>query len=460
MKDFSLWYLFIDIGLISMLLLMGTFLRAKIRMVQSLFLPASIIAGGLGLILGPNGFQILPFTSYIAEYPEVLIAVIFGAIPVGAAKVRWSQTFKRVRNMWLYSMLLTTLMWGGGALFGYIILSSVWDLPDGFGLILGAGFVGGHGTAAAIGQAYSSLGWDEAMSLGFTSATVGIISSIVGGLILIKSNARKNQTQFIKDIDQLPEELRTGLIKEEKRKSMGDDTVSSISIDPIVFHFSVISVIVLIGYYLQEVLGQAFPNVSLPLLSLAYVVGLVFQIAFRRLGVDAYIDKRVVNRISGTATDLLVAFGMTSIKLSVVAKYAYPLILLFIFGLFWAWCIYRFIAPRVFYRHWFENALFGWGWSTGTVAMGMALLRIVDPDTKTTTLEDYSLGYIGMVPVELMIITFGPIMMVAGTGWLFTTIVLGVGITLFALAHFRGWLVSKNQMAFRTSGMNEGRDAS
>ena len=41
-------------SILSMLLLLGTFLRAKIKVFQKLFLPASVIGGALGLILGPE----------------------------------------------------------------------------------------------------------------------------------------------------------------------------------------------------------------------------------------------------------------------------------------------------------------------------------------------------------------------------------------------------------------------
>ncbi|GGD23116.1 sodium/glutamate symporter [Pontibacillus salipaludis] len=438
----SAWELAIDVGLISVLLLFGVILRAKVQFVQKLFIPASIIAGILGLTLGPNGFDLLPFSDLVSAYPTVLIAVIFGAIPIGAAKVNWKQTFGRVRNMWVYSMLLTMLMWGGGAMITYILLANVWDIPVGFGLILGAGFLGGHGTAAAVGEAFSGLGWEEATALGYTSATIGLICAILGGLLLVKMNARNNQTNFISDFEDLPNELRTGLVPHKNRKSSGDDTVSSNTVDPLFFHIAILAVVVMLSYFLQTGIESLFPQVSIPLLSLSFVVGLIVQLVLNATKANDYVDKRVIDRLSGTATDLIVAFGITSINLAVVAAYAWPLLALFVFGVIWAYCIFRFIAPRVFHRHWFENAIFGWGWSTGTVAMGIALLRIVDPKTKSTTLDDYALGYVGMVPVEILIITFGPIMMMGGAGGIFSLILLGASAVLIFIASKSGWLTS------------------
>lgn len=447
--NISMWDLAVDVGLISLLLLVGIVLRAKITMVQNLFLPASIIAGLLGLVLGPNGFNILPFSPLLSEYPAVLIAIIFGAIPLGAAKVKWKDTFSRVRNMWFYAMMLTLIMWGGGLFFGLFLMNNIWDLPPGFGLVLGAGFVGGHGTAAAVGEAFRSMGWEEATALGYTAATVGIICSVLGGLLLIKLSTKRNQTNFISDFKDLPPALRTGLVSKSERVSSGDDTLESNTVDPLFFHVSLIAVVVMVSYFAKGWIDNLIPGINIPLLSLAFVVGMLLQGMLRKSKADYYVDKRVIDRISGTATDLIVAFGMTSINLAVVVDYAVPLAVLFVFGVALAYGIFQLLAPRVFHQHWFENGLFGWGWSTATVAIGIALLRIVDPKSKSSTLNDYALSYIGMVPVEILIITLGPIMVMGGTGGLFSIVLLGVSIVLFAIAYRGGWLVPRPQPIFK-----------
>src|SRR5699024_3995714 len=150
------------------------------------------------------------------------------------------------------------------------------------------------------------------------------------------------------------------------------------------------------------------------------------------------------DRIGGSATDYLVAIGIASINITVVLDYVIPLIVLFIFGILWAYGIFYFIGPNIFKDFWFENALFGWGWSTGTVAMGLALLRIVDPDHKTTTLQDYSISYIALVPFEVIIITFGPIMMIKGMGLIFGGTLVTLALVLYVVARSAGWLVPKN----------------
>ncbi|WP_245628106.1 sodium/glutamate symporter [Shouchella shacheensis] len=439
----------IDLGLVSILLLMGVLLRAKFKIVQRFFIPASMIAGFAGLFLGPNGLAVLPFSEAISSYPTILIAVIFGAIPIGAAQVDWKKTFSRVRNMWLYSMLLTVLMWGGGVMIAFWLLGIVWELNPGFGLVMGAGFLGGHGTVAALAESMAHYGWAEYVDLGYTSATVGLLTAIIGGLIIIKKSARKNQTSFISDFEDLPPSMRSGLIQKEEREANGEVTVSTSTIDPLIFHLAVIGVVVLVSYFIQSTMQGWFPQISVPLLSLAFIIGLLLQKVLKLMKANDYIDRRTIDNISGTATDLTVVFGIASINMAVVASYIVPLIALFVFGILWAYAIFHFIAPRVFHDNWFENGVFGWGWSTGTVAMGIALLRIVDPKSKSTTLDDYSLGYMGMVPVEVVIITFSPMLIMTGFGSVYITVLLGAGALLLFIAAKSGWLVKGKEVKAR-----------
>ena len=83
-----------SIGILSLLLMAGTFLRAKVPLFQKLLLPSSVIAGFIGLLLGPNvlgkltGGISLPFSKdYLtiwALLPGILIVPIFAAAPLGS----------------------------------------------------------------------------------------------------------------------------------------------------------------------------------------------------------------------------------------------------------------------------------------------------------------------------------------------------------------------------------------
>ncbi|WP_300525936.1 sodium/glutamate symporter [Aminiphilus sp.] len=438
--DFSPWVLFVDLGIASGLILLGQLIRAKVRFVQELFLPASLLAGFLGLAFGPNGLGYLPFSGNIGVYPGILITLVFGALPLASEKAPFREIFDRVGNLWAYSQVGMILQWGIGALFGMFILGGVWkDLNPAFGLMLASGFAGGHGTAAAIGAAFKGLGWEDAGTLAMTSATVGVVSAVVGGLILAKWGSRKGYSHFLTTFDDMPTELKTGLIPPDRRHPGGFDTVSSISIDPVAFHLALIFLASLGGYYLSKLAGAYIPKVSLPVFSCAFVVGIVMNHVLQGTGASTYVDKKTMGRLSGTFTDLLVAFGIASIKLPVVIKYALPLACLFVFGIVYCLFVFSWLTPRIIRSYWFEKGLFTWGWMTGTMAMGIALLRIVDPELKSKALDDFAFAYLPIAPVEILVVSFSPVLFVEGKGLYFIGACVAYGLAVWLFAAAKGW---------------------
>ena len=153
------------------------------------------------------------------------------------------------------------------------------------------------------------------------------------------------------------------------------------------------------------------------------------------------IEPKVLGRLSGTFTDLLVAFGVASIKLSVVAKYALPLIALFVFGLLYCLFIFFYMGPRMLKDNWYEKGLFTWGWITGTMAMGIAILRIADPKLESRSLEDFAFAYMPMAPVEIALVSLSPMLFANGQGMTFIAACMGGGFSILLFSFFKKWFV-------------------
>ena len=441
---FTPWVLLTDLGIISALILVGKIIRVKVKLIQQLFIPPSLIAGILGLAMGPNGLGWLPLSGSMGTYAAVLIALVFGALPLSSPKFSVKEVAGRVGPMWVFAQLGMLLQWALAGLFGLFVLKLIWpELNDAFGVMLSTGFYGGHGTAAAIGEAFNGLGWDEAASLGMTTATMGVICSIIGGLVMIKWAAKNKQTAFIADFADLPNELRSGLIPEEKRESMGSATTSGISIEPLTFHFALVLLVAFLGYSLSVGVKQLYPQLELPVFSCAFIVGLLLKKVFDATNVTNYICPQTTQRIGSMSTDLLVAFGVASIKLGVVVKYAMPLIVLIVAGAIMVFAVTFFFGKRLSKTYWFERTIFAWGWWTGTMAMGIALIRIVDPKLASKAMDDYALAYLPIAPVEILLITFVPILFVNGMGLWLSLGCLALSALLVLLAVKMGWWIKK-----------------
>ena len=439
MENFTPWTLFVDIGIISLLLLIGKLMRVKIKWIQKLFIPPSLLAGFIGLACGPHGFDILPISEQTGTYAGILIAFIFGALPLTSQKTKGNQ--QEIGAMWVYSQTGLLLQWAFGGLLGLLVLNKIWPLSPGFGITMPSGYCGGHGTAAAIGQAFGQLGHDEILTLAMTAATFGIVGSVILGLIFVKWGAKKKHTTYLADYKDLPSELRTGLLPQEKRESMGESTCSSISIDSLTFNLAIICAIALGGYGISKLAAHFMPGFELPVFSCAFVFGILFKKLLDRTRASESICPQTVGHISGSMTDYLVAFGIASIKVSVVIEYIVPLAILLLSGLA-VTLIYVFIMARKLMKEcWFEKALFTWGWFTGTMAMGIALLRVVDPKMKSRCLDSYALAYLFIAPVEISLITFAPVAFVNGYGLLFSSICLVAGLGVLSVAYFKKWFI-------------------
>jgi glutamate:Na+ symporter, ESS family len=436
--EFTVWSVITDLGLVCALLIVAQLLRARIRLLQRMFLPASIIAGLAGLALGPNALDVLPFSEQVADYPGVFIVLIMSAVPLGQA-FPLRRMASRVGALYSYSQAGEALMWGLGLVFGLAFLGLVWDLPDGFGLLLALGWAGGFGTAAAAGSSFEDRGWQEATSLGYTAATAGVVVCIVGGLILTKWAARNGAASDLAGFEELPEELRSGLIPPAQRPSIGTATTSPSSLESLTLHLGLILLPAMGAYYLGELLDDTWPDISIPLFAIGFVLGLLLQGGIVLTRTREHVDKDTISSLSGTFADLLIAFAITSIVPEVVADNAVPLALLLLFGLAYCLVLLRYVTPLFFRERWFERGIFTWGWMTGSVATGIALLRIVDPRRKSDTLEDFGLAYLGVAPVEIILISVTPIAVTAGYAWGVAGATLAFGIATIVLARLLGW---------------------
>lgn len=440
MENFTPWTLFVDFGIVAALLLVGKIIRVKVKAVQKMFIPPSLIAGFLGLVFGPEGLGWLPFSGQLGTYAGILIALVFGCLPFTSAKATKEQR-GGIGKMWAYSQTGMLLQWTFGGLLGILVLSQIWPLDKAFGISMPCGFCGGHGTAAAIGTAFQRFGNEEMLTLAMTAATVGILASVLLGMVMIKWATRKGQTSYLSDFSALPAELRTGLLPEDKKESMGESSCSSISIDGLAFNLAVVVLVAFGGYLISKGINLLVPTLELPVFSCAFIVGILFKFVMDKMNVTQYVSKKSVGHLSGTFTDFLVAFGISSIKLSVVVDYIVPLSILLVCGLV-VTLLYVFLMGRRMFKGdgWFEKSIFTWGWYTGTMAMGIALLRVVDHEMRSRCLDDYALAYLFIAPVEIVLITFAPVAFVNGYGLHFLLIALAAGLAIIGVAWAKGWL--------------------
>jgi ESS family glutamate:Na+ symporter len=427
----------LDFGLMSVLLVVAHLLRSRVRVLQDLYLPSAMIAGVLAFVGGPQVLDVLPFQrtesggSAIAGYPAVLVVVLFATLFMGARPARASlrATIRNVGDTFFYNLATELGQYGTALLFGLVILAPLFpQLNEGFALMLPAGFAGGHGTATAIGGVLERHGWDEALSVGFTLATVGLLAGNIGGMVLVFVASRSGWTRLVQSAHALPEDIRRGFVPEKERVSLGQETVSPLALDPLAWHLALVLAAYALAHYSLAAIKALFPgNYEIPLFALSMPAGACVQKALDAIGLGQYVDRRVIVRIGSGVSDYLIAFGIASIKLTVITSYAAPLAILSAFGVVYSVLVLWFVGRRIYHNFWFERSLFVYGWNTGVIATSVTLLRVVDPRLRTKTLEDYGLAYVFMSGIEIGLMIALPALVASG-------IILAPALVLIAAA--------------------------
>jgi len=419
-ENYNVYSFLLDLAFASGFILIGQLLRAKVKFFQSFFVPASLIAGFLGLILGPRGFGLIPFSNQMGSYSGMLIVLVFVSIGLRGFEISkggFKKDVERIGSYLCFKEVSYMLQYFIPILFGVYVLNRMFsNLHPGFGMLLGAGFVGGHGTAAAVGKTFAEYGWADATDLAMTSATIGILTGIFGGVLLIKWATKKGITSYTKDFGKLPNELRTGLIPKEKRISLCEETVSPISIDPLAWHLALLLLPAGLGKITVNFLNF-HTGLHVPTFSMAFLVAVAFYYILKPSGAYKYVDRKLIGRLGSAATDYLVFFGVASIKLPVVIKYIGPFSLLMVFGILLVVGGFLFFARRMNKADWFERGIFVYGYCTGVFAIGFALLRIVDPDMKSKTLDDTAIITPIVSITDILMISLGPILLSTGKIW-------------------------------------------
>lgn len=383
-----------DIALlyVAALLALGFLLRVKLRLLQVLYLPAAIVAGLLGLVASPSLLGLIP-ADVVAElktWPGWLIGVVFAGMLLERPGRPLRESIRLAARQGIMVWIIVLGEITIGVLLTWLFIAGSWTVPLSFGQLIEAGFAGGHGTAAAMGEVYEALGFAEGRDLGFFVATVGLVFGIVSGIVYVNLAVRRGWTRA-GDV-QIP--TITGLESRHEAIPTGIAKTRSEVLDPLLFQLLILSVAYAVGLGVYTLAASLVPFVAqFPLFIFTLVGGLLVRLGMTGLGIGDLIDGEAVRRICGLAMELLIVSAIVSLDLSAVFALFVPVAILLLAAFVWVGVcllvIGRRLLPR---RYWFELGILNYGMSTGTTATGLMLLRIIDRDLDSGAAEDYALA--------------------------------------------------------------------
>ncbi len=452
--------------ILGLFLLVGKIIRVKVRFVQRLFLPSSIIGGFLLLLVGPQVLGPLAaavgldtfaesgiFTPEMLDewssLPGLLISIVFATLLLGQKLPTLNRIGVLAGPQLSFSVALASGQYIIGLLLAIFILVPLFAATPMMGALIEIAFEGGHGTAAGMRGVLTDLGFQDGADLALGLATVGIVGGVIIGIALINWAARTGRSAFLSGGAKSSIEEQKGLFREDEDFPAGKMTSRPSSVEPLSLHAAIVALAVFIGWLILEGLrwveavtyGDAFQLFTyVPLFPLAMIGGVLVQVVAVKIGAARFIDEQMMLRIQGLALDFLIVSALGTLSLSAIGANIGPFVILAVAAIVFNVGMLLTLAPRVIPSYWFERGIGDFGQGMGVTATGLILMRVADPDGESPAMEAFAYKQLifepffggGLVTAAAvpLIFQFGPWPLLIGMFVLFCAAVL-VGLLVF-----------------------------
>lgn len=411
--------------LIALFLLIGRFLKQKIKLFDTLYLPESILAGGVALLLGKEGLgNIVPSDTFFAENglfpdtistvwsqaPSVFINLVFATLFLGESIPSPKEVWRKIAPQVAFAQILAWGQYVVGLSVTLAIITPLFHLNPMAGALIEMAFEGGHGTAAGMATVLEDFGFQEGGELALGLATIGLISGVVTGTVLINWG-RRNGHLSSENKQRLSSEAEEAIANSnpehltDEYKALGKNLL----IDPLSINLGFVAIAVTLGWLILEILkelevltwGRLEIEIMnyVPLFPMALIGGLIVQLTTKRLGIDGLILRPLQKNIAGVSLDVVIFTAIASISLTVLGTNLMPFLILSVAGIAWNIFAFLFFAPRLLTTNWFERGIGDMGQSMGVTATGLLLLQMVDPGNRTGALESFAYKQLLFEPI-------------------------------------------------------------
>jgi ESS family glutamate:Na+ symporter len=288
---------------------------------------------------------------------------------------------------------------------------------------------------------FDEYGAGELVAVGLGLATIGLVTGVVVGTILInyavKSGsipiARQNPTSPDEDLDIDHHLPRPDQDPMDEWQGMSQVTAAGVAL----------GVAIAVGLVLLEFFRWLFDLVGsdffekFPLFPFVIVGGVLVQLAAVRFGFGWAVNRRVVEGLGGLSIDGIVICAIGTLSLGALSDNVGPLVILAVVSVAWSIVLALVIGRRVFEQDWFEHSIAEFGEGQGNVATGFMMVDMVDPTRQTGVVRGYSYrqlftrpliggGFISALSVPLIAALGLPVFTIVA-------VVMTVGLTILGI---------------------------
>ena len=405
-------------GLAGIALCIGTVLRAKVPMLRNMLVPASVIAGVLGLIfmntvpqlgieLGTDAGMFATMVNQLFTLSFISIGLVSVKSEHGSAAAHITKGAWAMGILWCFIYTITPLIGMG---LGYIF-GGHFDFDPVYTTLIQFGFAQGPGPAVSFGTMFENYGWDNAVMVGITFAAAGFFAAFGLGIPVARYTIRHHLTHHSGQLDQAT--LRGYMLPEEQTEKMVKDTTSTGNIETLSLHFALVGLCYVMGVGISKILALIPGFVGDTISGMMFMNGMyaayIVKWVMKKCGITYVQNEVLQSKITNLATDFIVVCSFMAVSVSVISQWIVPILIecvvVAVFTLFA--CIY--FCKRIGGENDLERTLALYGTTTGTVPSGISLVRIVDPESKTTTAMELGLMNLVMylnTPVYVLLLGY------------------------------------------------------
>ena len=425
------------------LLLLGVVLRARLRFIQNLLIPASLLGGLIGFIMMNAGitfgFDAGDFTAFAFHFFTIsFMSLCLTGSDGPTAQAERAGLFGG--SMWM--AVVWTISFALQGLIGLILILSLngvnlTAISPYLGIIVSAGFTQGPGQALAVGSLWeSSFAITDAIQIGVIFASLGFLVTFAIGVPVARLILRDATNEIDRDV-------LTGLITPEHRQLASRHVTHPSNVETMAYHIGLLGLVYMVTYQYMLFMRDLTADVMLGSMqvsvfftdSLLFVHGLVIAILTRlvieKFGWSRHLDASSQKVITGTSVDFMIVGTLLSIQFSVLSDYLLPIVVVTtIVTLGTLALCFGFTDRRD--PDGLKRSLTIFGCCCGSSGTGLLLLRLVDPHFETPIAKELAVFNI------LIIFTSAPLTMIMmptlpAFGLAMTVAVFGATILVGAL---------------------------
>ena len=264
--------------------------------------------------------------------------------------------------------------------------------------MLPLGFQQGPGQALSLGKAWEASGLTDGSQLGLIIASLGFAWAVLVGVPLV---ALGKKLGWASDPGRGGEGV--ALASEEEEAPLAAEVGG---LEPLTNQIVAVGGVYLLTYgvvlALTTILADR-PQIAAMIWGFHFIIGTLIALAlrgpWRRIRPLPSLHDGQLRHLAGLTVDVMTCAALSAVSVKVLTANLLPILLLTSLGGLVTAVIVLWVARRAFPVAPFEHAVLLFGTATGTLPMGLALLRLLDPELKGPAATSAVLGSAGALPM-------------------------------------------------------------